>query len=392
MSQTDPPPRRRRRWPWLAGALALVVVLLAAWPPSRVTFQTLALIPSLLEIGPQPLTLAPEPRHELVTYRAPDGERLPADLWLPASASADAPVGAVIFVSGINSQGRNHPALERIARAISRTGAAVYVPELRGFFDVRVDGSEVGRIVAAFEDLARRPEVDPDRIGIMGVSVGGSLSLMAAADPAIADRLAWVGSFGAYADATEITTEVLTHQYRLDGELHEWEPALLVRQIVFGLITEQVTDGRDHGYLYGAYDHLNNEGIHPLPDADIPLRTDVGLAVEAMLLAETLPQAEALLALAPAEGRAALDAISPLARVADIRARVYLMHDTGDQHIPYSHARALYAAMDEAGVDVRLGEFRLFDHVQPDTRDLGAAITELWNLFWYLREVAGQTL
>ena len=51
----------------------------------------------------------------------------------------------------------------------------------------------------------------------MGVSVGGSLALIAAAEPAIADRLAWVGSFGAYADAAELTTEVLTHQYRLDG-------------------------------------------------------------------------------------------------------------------------------------------------------------------------------
>jgi dienelactone hydrolase len=376
----------------VAAALAILLVVVVAWPPSRVTFQTLALVPSVIGLGPEPLALAPAPRHEVVEYTPPGGEVLPADLWLPATASADNPVGAVVFVSGVNSQGRGHPALARIADAMARTGAGVFVPELPVFFDVRVDGTEVGRIVAAVEALAERPEIDPDRLGIMGVSVGGSLSLMAAADPAIADRLAWVASFGAYADASQITTEVLTHQYRLDGELVDWAPALLVRQIVFGLVTDQVTDGRDHGYLYGAYDHLNNEGIHPLPDADIPLRTDVGRVVEAMLLADTLPEAESLLALAPAEGRAVLDAISPLQRVGDIRARVYLMHDIGDQHIPIAHARTLDAAMRNAGVDVRLGEFRLFDHVQPDTRDLGKAIPELWRLFWYLREVAGDTL
>jgi dienelactone hydrolase len=391
LTQTDPP-RRRRRWPWLVGVLALILVALVAWQPSRVTFQTLALVPSILDLGPQPLALAPEPRHEIVDYRAPDGAVLPADLYLPASASADAPVGAVVFVSGVNSQGRTNPSIARVAAAMARTGAGVLVPELPVFFDVRVDGTEVGRIVAAFEALAERPEIDPERIGIMGVSVGGSLSLMAAADPTIADRLAWVGSFGAYADASEIVPEVLTHQYRLDGELVDWAPALLVRQIVFGLVTDQVTDGRDHGYLYGAYDDLNNEGIHPLPDADIPLETDAGRAVEAILLADTLPEAEALLALAPAEGRALLEAISPIHHVADIKARVYLMHDTGDQHIPISHARELYAAMEDAGVDVRLGEFRLFDHVRPDTRDLGRAIPQLWHLFWYLRDVAGDTL
>jgi dienelactone hydrolase len=391
LSQPEPP-RRRRRWPWVAAGLVLLVVALAAWPPSRVTFQTLALVPSIIDAGPQPLALAPEPRHELVEYRAPDGAMLPADLWLPASASPESRVGAVVFVSGVNSQGRAHPEFARIASAMARTGAAVLIPELPVFFDVRVDGTEVGRIAAAFEALAERPEVDDDRIGIMGVSVGGSLSLMAAAEPAIADRLAWVGSFGAYADASEVTAEVLTHQYRLDGELVDWAPALLVRQIVFGLLTEQVSDGRDHGYLYGAYDHLNNEGIHPLPDADIPLQTEAGRAVEAILLAETLPEAEALLALAPAEGAAMLAAISPIHRVADIRARVFLMHDTGDQHIPISHARALQAAMEEAGVDVEFGEFRLFNHVQPDTRDLGKAAPELWKLFWYIRQITAETI
>jgi hypothetical protein len=147
LSQTDLA-RRRRRWPWLLAGLALLLVGLAAWPPSRVTFQTLALVPSVIDLGPQPLALAPEPRHELVDYTAPDGEVLPADLWLPATASADSPVGGVVFVSGVNSQGRAHPAVARIATAMARTGAGVFVPELPVFFDVRVDDTEVGRIVA----------------------------------------------------------------------------------------------------------------------------------------------------------------------------------------------------------------------------------------------------
>jgi len=84
----------RRWWRWVAIALAAAVLLLAAWSPSRVTFQTLALIPSLVQVGPNPLGLAPAPTHEVTSYTAPDGTELPADLWLPASASADRPVGA----------------------------------------------------------------------------------------------------------------------------------------------------------------------------------------------------------------------------------------------------------------------------------------------------------
>jgi hypothetical protein len=43
-------------------------------------------------------------------------------------------------------------------------------------------------------------------------------------------------------------------------------------------------------------------------------------------------------------------------------------------------------------VDVRLGEFRLFDHVQPQTQDLAAAAPELWKLFWYVRGMAAEAL
>ena len=372
--------------------MLLVTGFLAVWPPSRITLQTLALVPSVLQVGPEPLALAPAPRHLVVAYTAPDGQRLPADLWLPASASPAHPVGGVVFVSGVNSQGRAHPAFARVAGAMARTGVAVLIPELPVFFDVRVDDTEVGRIVAAFQRLVARPEIDPSRVGIFGISVGGSLSLIAAADPAIADQVRWVGAFGAYADAGEIMAEVASHQYRLDGRLVDWDPTLLVRQVVFGLVTDHVTNGRDHGYLYGAYNFLNDHDVHPLPSDALPLRTVAARSAEAILVARTLPDAEAALASAPPDLLTPLEGISPIRHVAGIRARVYLMHDTGDHHIPFVNSRELADAMVEHGVDVRLGEFRLFDHVQPETSDPIAAMPEIWKLFWFLRDIAAETL
>jgi len=396
LTDTDPPTPRRGRWGRrLARAglgLAIVMLVVVAWPPSRVTLQTVALIPSILQMGPQPLALAPEPTHRVVLYTAPDGERLPADLWLPATASAERPVGAVVFVSGINSKGRAHPALAQLAEAMSRAGAAAYIPELPRFFHDQVDASEVGRIVAAFEDLAARPEIDRDRIGIMGVSVGGSLSLIAAADPAIADQLAWVGAFGAYADAGDLATMVLSRQYELDGEVVSWEPRLLVRQVSFRLVIDQVPDEADRDALRAAYKAYNDEGIHPFPVVEVELRTEAGRAAQAIVATDSLAESQAAVAAAPEGMRDVLDGISPLSHLDEIHARVYLMHDTGDHHIPFVASRQMAAVLAEAGVDVRLGEFRLFDHVQPDTTDLGVALPELWKLFWYLRDVAAETL
>lgn len=386
------PPRGARRWSWVVLALVALVALLVAWQPSRTTLQTLALIPSLVQLGPEPLALAPEPRHLVVAYTSPDGEVLPADLWLPATASADSPVGAVVVVSGVNSKGRDHPAIPRIAGAVARMGAAVYVPELPIFFQTRVDATEIGRIAAAYQALAARPEIDPERIGIMGVSVGGSLALLAATDPRIADQLDWVAAFGAYADAGEILASVASHQYELNGEIVDWEPTLLVRQVTFALVTEQVTDPDDRAALRAAYQAAYEAGEHPIPDANLELQTLEGRAAEVMLLVDTLEEGRTIVAAAPPDLRDLLDAISPLGSMGEIHARVYLMHDTGDQHIPYAHSRQLAAALEASGGDYRLGEFRLFDHVQPETADPLAAAPEVWKLFWYLREVVADTL
>ncbi len=48
---------------------------------------------------------------------------------------------------------------------------------------------DVGTIVAAFERLEGLPGVRRDRVGILGAARSGELALLAAGDPAIADRV-----------------------------------------------------------------------------------------------------------------------------------------------------------------------------------------------------------
>ena len=198
--------------------LLVVLVLLLAWEPSRVAMQTLVLVPSLLGAGPQPLQLFSEaPVRSSVPYRHGEAAGDLAELWLPAGASADERVGAILLVFGVNNVGRNHPAVVRLADALARTGVAVLVPDSRTLLEGRLEVGEIDGVVRAFELLAARPEVDPARVSIAGFSVGGSLALLAARDPRIADRVQWVNAFGAYADAATYLASVAAHAYELDG-------------------------------------------------------------------------------------------------------------------------------------------------------------------------------
>src|SRR5688572_24497776 len=212
--------RRLRR----NGLVLLVLVLVAvAWQPSRVAIQTAIMLPNLLGAGPQPLNLfSAAPQRLSLPYRTaePGVEPDLAELWLPSWASADRPAGAMLLVFGVNNLGRNHPAIERVADGLARTGVAVLVPDSRTLLEGRLEVGEIDGVVDAFRMLAARPEVDRERLGIVGFSVGGSLALLAARDPEIADQVRWVNAFGAFADAETYLASVAAHAYvGPDGEL-----------------------------------------------------------------------------------------------------------------------------------------------------------------------------
>ncbi len=184
--------------------LALAVIALA-WEPTRVGVQTAILLPNLLDSGPKVLSVFSEaPQRSSLPYRAavePGADSDLAELWLPSWASAERPAGAMLLVFGVNNLGRNHPSIERVADGLARTGVAVLVPDSRTLLEGRLEVGEIDGVVRAFQLLAARPEVDRSRIGIVGFSVGGSLALLAARDPRIAEQVRWVNAFGAFGDA-----------------------------------------------------------------------------------------------------------------------------------------------------------------------------------------------
>lgn len=378
----------------------VVLALLVAWEPSRVAMQTLVLVPSLLDAGPQPLQLFSEaPVRSSVPYRSGDAAGDLAELWLPAGASADERAGAILLVFGVNNVGRNHPAVVRLADALARTGVAVLVPDSRTLLEGRLEVGEIDGVVQAFELLAARPEVDPARVSIAGFSVGGSLALLAARDPRIAGRVQWVNAFGAYADAATYLASVAAHAYELDGEQVAWEPTPLAREVYLRFVLDQVTDAIDAAALRSRYERPILEGLVPEPSLRLEdsLQTDAGRAAYRLLTAGSLAAANRAIRGMPAESLALIDALSPVRHLDGLATSVRLMHESQDHHVPFVQSRALRDAID-AGVaaslpgDAQLTEFRLFDHVQPDDLDLAAAAPELWKLWWHLHALMLDTL
>ncbi len=140
-------------------------------------------------------------RSEEVRIPSVPGVVLAGTLTLPAGASATQRVGAVVTISGSGAQDRDeaipsvrgYVPFREVADTLSRRGIAVLRYDDRGF------GESTGSLATAtsldFADdvraavawLRQRPEVDPDRIALVGHSEGGLVApLVAVGDPRLA--------------------------------------------------------------------------------------------------------------------------------------------------------------------------------------------------------------
>lgn len=114
-----------------------------------------------------------------------DRLRLDGDLYLP-DGPIDKPLPAVITASGYTGLKDIHPA--RFARALAPHGYACLAFDYRGHGYSEgerghlVPQEQVEDVRAAVTFMAAQPEVDPDRIGLVGWALGGGGVLAEAAD------------------------------------------------------------------------------------------------------------------------------------------------------------------------------------------------------------------
>jgi predicted esterase len=376
---------RRRRIVAFAAVVAVVALAsVVVHRPARLGVQALALLPSLFDAQVRPLEwVTGEPSRATVGYR-PDRPGDLADLWLPSGATRERPVGGVVLVFGVNSAGRDHPLVVRAARAIARTGVAVFVPDSASLTAGRLEPSEINGVVAAVRAFEERPEVDRGRIGIVGFSVGGSLALIAAADPAIAGDLAFVNAFGAYGDAAEFLASIASQSYAEDRATLDWQPTRLAREVFVGMLLEPVS-AADRALLAAPFDRLVTSGERPQVDPALRQRLGpAGRLAYDLATADDLAVARDAVARLPGPAPDLLAELSPDRHLDRIQTAVYLMHDVDDHHVPVAESRRLATGLAARGLLARFSEFRLFSHVQPDQVDPVAAAPELWKLALHL--------
>jgi hypothetical protein len=349
----------RRAWP-LALAVAVIGVIGAGFvfsPYGRTaTISALVLPDMMVDLPVRPVTwFTPEPvvEHTVIDYGS---GRMVADIYRPGDDERHA---AVVFSMGAPPLDLDDERLVKLGKDAARAGLVMVVPFSERLDDEMIDPEEVDALVGVFDYAAEQPYVDAERVGYIGVSVGGSLALLAAADPAIADRADYVVSFGGYYDGLDILVAIASGDIAYDGVDERWEPDPHSVRVIAEQIIVELPDAGDRAALTKAFVRHR-----ALSDGEIASLTPEGLDVYEFMTSSDADEALARRDDLPSAVLEKMMRLSPSQTIDDVKAELFIIHDQGDEFIPYVESRRLRDALDGRG-DVHFTEVSLFEHVEP---------------------------
>jgi acetyl esterase/lipase len=355
----------RRLWPLLA-ALAVMGGLLTglfATHYGRLAFTSAAFLPDLMvDLPVRPVTwFTSDPVREHVTLHYADGKTMPADLYRPPHGRH----GAIVFVMGAPPLEPDDSRLIRLADSAARAGYVMLIPfspDLEREFIAR---EEPDAYVAAFEYLREQDFVDPDRIGFIGVSVGGSLALIAASDPRISADVDFLVAFGAYYDALDTLAAVTTHTISYGGREEPWNPRLHTQRVMAEQLIDRLPDSGDRDLLWRVF--VDQENVS---SSELDTLTPTGRDAYDFLSNRDPARVPELIERLPTAFLDDMRALSPSLHLDGLQAEVFILHDRSDRYIPYVESRRLRDRL--AGhPNLHYTELTVFEHVEPHS-DKGA--------------------
>lgn len=273
------------------------------------------------------------------------------------------PSPALVFGNGAHRLGAEEPFAERGIKGLARAGFLVVAPDLPGLRLGEITPATLEALVAVTLATSARPDARGGRVTLLGACTGAGLSLLAAEDPRVADRIAAVFGIAPFADLRNVLRLATTGWYEAEaGRLLRYPVAPLLACAAGRSLALALEPSPSRQVLLGA---LPSEPdgrplLESLVEGSPVLQPDAAAA--ASLLRNRDPaRFEMLFDALPAAVREKVAQLSPLCGANRLRARVELASGPHDPYFPLSESRALTRASSR----VRLTVTSTLDHARP---------------------------
>ena len=307
-----------------------------------------------------------------------------AKIFLPEGARESALPG-VVLVHGVQFRGIDEPRIVRFARSLAATGLVVLTPEISELADYHVDPRSIETIGASLEALAER--TGRARVGLLGMSFGGGLSLLTAANPKFRDHVGFVVAVGAHDDLARILRFFATGTIAVpDGTVkkqkaHDYGAMVLAYNRVDDFFPTEDREEARHAmraWLQEKRDAAREHAKKTSPASNAKLEeiftTDLaGLRPELLRIVDAHQNDDT--------------GVSPHGHLEGLRAPVYLLHGADDSVIPASETLWLageipHGLLKQAVVSCAIR------HVEMEGKP---SLAQQWELVHFMGEVLAET-
>jgi pimeloyl-ACP methyl ester carboxylesterase len=352
-------------WRLLLAALVSIVVLLVAskWSWIDAQVRTVAVLSSVLEtpeLTPVVEGVTGEPRFVETSVAGN-----PAFVVRPRG---EGPWPALFFVNGVVTEGRELPEVRRLAEGLGRAGYLVVVPDLPGLRRGEIRPETVHETLEVAREISERPDARDGRVGLIGVSTGATLALLAAEKEDLDGRVSVVAGLAPYADVKTLLCIATTGHYQKDGRLVPYEADPFLPGVTTQSLVSMLPPSEDRDTLLDELEEVDR--LRPAFLTDLR-----GMGADARSVAELLANEDPrrfdeLYAGLPSGVRANLRELSPVAGDERVSAPVELISGPRDRYFPLSETYAVRRIAPQARVSVT----EALDHVEPNPsfRDLPA--------------------
>ena len=247
------------------------------------------------------------------------------------------PWPALVFVNGSTVEGRRHPTVRSLASGLARAGFLVVVPDVPGLATGALSGETVQSTIAVARAVADGDEARAGRVGLVGVSTGGTLALVAAREPGLAGRISVVSGVAPYSDVRQVVRIATTGTYLRAGRLEPARADPYLLEVVARSLALAIPPGEERDGLLAALES-GEPGV-----GEVAALGPRGQAVARVLLNRDPARFDALYGALDASVRARLERLSPLdggGRV-EIAAPVELASGPQDKFFPIDESRAV---------------------------------------------------
>src|SRR5918995_1668987 len=269
--------------------------------------------------------------------------------------------------SGVVTEGRELPEVRRVAEGLARAGYLVVVPDLPGLRRGEIRPQTVHETLEVARAIAGRPDARGGGVGLIGVSTGASLALIAAGDAEMGERISVVAGVAPYTDVRTVLSTATTGHYRAaNGEMVPYEADPFLAGAITQSLVSTLPPSRDRDVLLDELERVDR--LRPGFLADLR-----EMGAEASSVAELLENRDPyrfddLYAGLPDEVRAKMEQLSPLADDRRLDVPVELISGPHDKYFPLSESLAVVRIAPHARVTVS----GALDHVElsASARDL----------------------